>query len=534
MRAALRKGLARVGRPLPIHPFLFAAYPILFLYSINFDEVYAADAVQPLLMSIAGTAAALIVVRLLFDDLRHAAMVVSALVIAFFGYGRLEEMTAGLGTGRVVPILVLAALVLLAVEAGVHLRGRLRDLTFALNGLSGVLVALTLFTIVPHEVSALTPARVSAQAVGSGGSVPTDVPARDIYYLVFDRYGSQSSIQLEFGVDNSEFLDWLRAKGFYVADHSHANYVRTTLSLAGVLNLMHLDDVAARLGYDNSDQKPLLDMMNDHQVGRFLKSQGYQYIHVGGWWDDSRVSPIADINTSKDTLTDFSAALFDSTILPVFTQRRPDRPVLEEVLAATPGGGYIEYARRAYDGTVGQFRSLHEASRRPGRKFVYAHVLAPHPPYVFDQHGNFLVHPYGVRGREYGEQLTYVNGEIQALVESLLDVPEDRRPIIILQADEGPYPLRYEGEKPWLGIHFDWNTATQKELEVKFGILNAWYAPEVPREQLYPTMTSVNTFRIILSRYFGVDLPPLPDIVRASSSGTPYDFFDVTDRLPLP
>ena len=45
----------------------------------------------------------------------------------------------------------------------------------------------------------------------------------------------------------------------------------------------------------------------------------------------------------------------------------------------------------------------------------------------------------------------------------------------------------------------------------------------------------MNTFRGILSAYFGADLPPLPD----RSFDWPdndhlYDFHDITDRLPLP
>ena len=48
-------------------------------------------------------------------------------------------------------------------------------------------------------------------------------------------------------------------------------------------------------------------------------------------------------------------------------------------------------------------------------------------------------------------------------------------------------------------------------------------------------MSSWNTFRVILGRYFGADLPLLPD--RTFTSGAwkrPYDLTDVTDRLPPP
>lgn len=43
----------------------------------------------------------------------------------------------------------------------------------------------------------------------------------------------------------------------------------------------------------------------------------------------------------------------------------------------------------------------------------------------------------------------------------------------------------------------------------------------------------VNTFRMLLERYFGLQLPYLPDRVYTSASALrPYDMEDVTDRLP--
>ncbi len=41
--------------------------------------------------------------------------------------------------------------------------------------------------------------------------------------------------------------------------------------------------------------------------------------------------------------------------------------------------------------------------------------------------------------------MTYLDTRIKALLEPLLALPEEERPIIVLMADEGPYPKRYEG-----------------------------------------------------------------------------------------
>lgn len=64
-------------------------------------------------------------------------------------------------------------------------------------------------------------------------------------------------------------------------------------------------------------------------------------------------------------------------------------------------------------------------------------------------------------------------------------------PIIVLQGDHAPQLLT-EGYN-------------------KHKILNAYYLPDGNVDWLYPTITPVNTFRVILDEYFGEELPLLPD-----------------------
>jgi hypothetical protein len=126
--------------------------------------------------------------------------------------------------------------------------------------------------------------------------------------------------------------------------------------------------------------------------------------------------------------------------------------------------------------------------------------------------------------------MEYVNARILTLVDRLLARPAADRPVIILQADEGPFPVRYDADE-W---RFDWHGATTEELEEKFGILNAYHLPGVdPVEAgLYPSITPVNSFRVVLNAYFGTDLPLLEDRIFAHRSQQDfYDFFEVTDEL---
>lgn len=65
---------------------------------------------------------------------------------------------------------------------------------------------------------------------------------------------------------------------------------------------------------------------------------------------------------------------------------------------------------------------------------------------------------------------------------------------------------------------------------MKFDILNAYYLPGVPASAVWPNITPVNTFRLILDQYFHADLARLPDreYAFADLSRHLYDFHDVT------
>jgi hypothetical protein len=97
-----------------------------------------------------------------------------------------------------------------------------------------------------------------------------------------------------------------------------------------------------------------------------------------------------------------------------------------------------------------------------------------------------------------------------------------------VQADEGPYPARSERDLR----RFNWKQASQQELKEKLGILNAYYLPNVDKEFLHPSITPVNSFRLIFNLYFNADFELLPDESYAFvDEDHLYEFFNVTDQV---
>jgi hypothetical protein len=163
---------------------------------------------------------------------------------------------------------------------------------------------------------------------------------------------------------------------------------------------------------------------------------------------------------------------------------------------------------------------------------VFAHFGVPHPPYVFDKHGRFAPgreHGVQEKARAYFQQLQYTNTRITEVVDHLLDVPKGREPIIILQADEGPYPgFGGQGSAQW------WK-APDRKLRTKYAILMATYMPGLEDTGATEHLSPVNVFRLVFNNYFGTDLRMLGDRSYCPThKGFSYDFTEVTDRLDPP
>jgi hypothetical protein len=497
---------------LPLHPILLAAYAVLFLYAENLAEVLLIDVQAPLARAVLGAAGAILALGLVFGDLARGALVASSLVVAFFGYGHVAGL---LGLDAPDDRLQLAAwggLVLVATVTAAR-AGSVGRLTSGLNVVGLVLVVLATASIVPYEL-----ARAGrGQDVGPETVVAVDGEAttRDIWYLVFDRYGSASAIERRFGITDNDLYGWLADQGFQVPAASRANYRATDFSLASTLNMRYLDELTEEIGRESSDRTPARALIQDHEVGHVLQERGYRYYHIGSWFDPTSSIPFADESLGLGITSEFETVLRDTTVLPALDRVRG---------VETPETTFRDRHR---EGTVFAFRQLHRLQSAPGPKFVFAHVLLPHDPYVFRADGSAITEEDADAEDEadlYAGQMRYANAQIKGLVQRLLSVPEGSRPIVVIQADEGPLLCR----------SVDCPEVSAEYAAVRFGILNALYLPGI-EESLPDVWTPVNTFRMLFREYFGADLEPLPDRSYTWPDNEHiYDFQDVTDLLDAP
>jgi hypothetical protein len=269
-------------------------------------------------------------------------------------------------------------------------------------------------------------------------------------------------------------------------------------------------DLAGCLGPDTSNVLPLKDMIQDSRLFRFLRKHNYRIVTFASGYPMTEIKD-SDLYLSPGwVLDDFQGEILNRT--PV--------PALQYMLKLPPG----RCERVLY-----VFDQLAEMPRQPGPVFVFAHIVAPHHPFVFGPQGQVLLTSKPVRFsdtpankgqrqeyiRRYIDQLIFTNRKTQALIDSILSQSKNP-PVIILQADHGP------------ASRLDWDNPSPMAFQERFAILNAYYLPRFDYADLYDDLSPVNTFRIVLNHYFQTDLPLLPDESYFSPVNHPYRLTNVT------
>jgi hypothetical protein len=502
----------------PLHPLLITAYAVLFVYAANISEVLPADLLWPLTIALIAAGAVLALCGLAYRDLRRGALLTSALVLAFAFFGHIGSQLDGEVLGEQLQLGLWLAFVIAVGIYAARARGSLDGATAALNAFSLVLIAISLVTILPAETGRAVRASEGEPVSSDTLTEATRLPERDIYFLVFDRYGSDWAIEQRFGIENDLYPD-LEDAGLQVIPGARANYRATDFSLASMLSMQLLDDLSDSVGRESGDRTPARERIGNHEVGRFLRANGYQYVHLGAWYEPTFSNPIADEVRRWGKTPELEQVLRDSTVL----------PTLERLVGTAPED--TAFRNRHRNEALFQFRQLERLADEPGRKFVFAHVLMPHPPYGFDADGKIVLDETekaaiaeGREGDLYADQLAFTNDRIRETIATLLDRPPQEQPIIVVTGDEGPF----------LCGHVDCIDGSAETYGTRFGTLRAYHLPgleyEVPADD-----SGVNIFRMLFREYFGADLPDLPN----RSYDWPdndhlYDFRDVTDELPLP
>ncbi|MFH1289279.1 MAG: sulfatase-like hydrolase/transferase, partial [Patescibacteria group bacterium] len=340
----------------------------------------------------------------------------------------------------------------------------------------------------------------------------------DIYYIILDGYAREDILQKFYDYDNSEFIKSLEKMGFYVADFSRSNYIHTYLSLPSTLNMRYLDELPEKYGTNPVDESAARKLISENEVSKKLKDYGYTIINFASSWEGTGEGYKADITYKKDEyfkILGKNVAIDEANI--IFLQTTLLSPLIKEV-----------WGDALRSRILATLQKLPTIPYQEGKKFTVAHILAPHPPYVFTAEGNavpnaeFEMADEGIDKRpKYLGQLTFISGQIIPVLQKIIQ-NSLTPPIVILQSDHGPGSIFGKREN-WLENY------SQEGVNERSSILYAVYFPDQNYKNFYSTITPVNTFKILFNNYFNENLELLPDKTFYTSYEAIYYFKDVTD-----
>lgn len=325
-------------------------------------------------------------------------------------------------------------------------------------------------------------------------NISHDQTLPDIYYIVPDMFARSDAILNETRYDNVAFLHALEGKGFYIASCSRSNYASTQLSLTSAFNLNFLDQI--QNGF--TDRSELVVPMRNSLLRATLESQGYTIITFNNGFGLPEI-PDADIviEPEKQPLLFQAFNPFENLII-----RGSFLRILYDVDLGFISDLYDRVFFPYHAHVAAQQNILNQLTQLDtvkGPKFVFAHLMIPHPPYLFREDGSIETDSRYYRealGQPVNEEL-YLEGyrrQVIFLEQPLLEIVDqilqnsDVEPIIIIQGDHG---IRDEN---------------------RLDILNAIYLPENFQGELYPSITPVNTFRLVLNGIFNTSYGLLPDL----------------------
>jgi hypothetical protein len=512
----------KIEKPFPFHPLLFAAFPVLALLRNNLGQIEPSAALRPLAISVAAALTVLVLVWAVGRNWRSAGILVTLVVVLWFTFGQVYDVSRGISLGGVRPfrLTTLSGLYLVLFGLGTWLvlrsRSNFASLTQLLNLVGLFLVGFSLVQIGAHvtRYAALS----GAQAQSDSLLTPKDpAHAPDIYYLVLDSYSRADIIQ-EMGFDNRPFLDELKALGFVVAECAPANYEYTEYSMAATLNMDYIQRFGKNFVSGGADYLLLEKLIQHGEVRRLLEDAGYRTVGfaTGFPWNEWKDADVylepTENNKLLQSFTPFENLLLRSSAFRLVT----DAPFIRERLNAKMLQTSFNYDRNVrLERYV--FDQLETVTAFAGPKFVYAHIMTPHDPILFDENGAVISDPaffppagqqlppgYFTKGAVW--EFQYTNKRVLTIVKNIL-AQSHNPPIILIQGDHGRSSPRN-------------------------AILSAYYLPEGGNRQIDDHISPVNSFRVIFDTYFGTHFGRLADVSYRVEKDQPGVFTVLKDPNP--
>ncbi len=313
----------------------------------------------------------------------------------------------------------------------------------------------------------------------------------DVYFLLFDEYASSLALKEQYNYDNSPLDSFLTDQGFHINKQSNSNYNLTVFSMASVLNMSYIEGLKDGGRILSQDYTNAYQLIRDNKVIGLFSAEGY----------DIKNYSIFDL-AGQPTIAWQSFLPLKTRLLTARTLAERLARHTNSLLARYLGIKYFvvrEYMKY-YSGNEAFLKAVAlEAEQKSSRpRFLYAHFIMPHFPYLIDSAGHrksderIYEESNTNPASAYLNYLPYTNKRLEDLV---LHIRQgDPNAVILLCGDHG--------FREW---------ATTQSPPFQFQNLNAVYFPDHDYSRWDGRISFVNQFRIVANQLFHADYPMLKD-----------------------
>ena len=321
------------------------------------------------------------------------------------------------------------------------------------------------------------------------------VPDKDIYIILLDSYPANDVLKRDLSFDNNKFINLLKSRDFYVYDSIYSNYQKTIASVPSFMNLSYIEDLYL---YSSSSQA----ISNSVFIKNAYKS-GYKNYYINSF------STFNIKGDYIDKIVDISGQMFYSwhgmLLLFFGNTLYADMYNFPFVLINKDNRSFWEIAA--------------DITKDSSSKFVFAHILAPHFPYLKNKYGedflgsentdDIIVNSkdmeYRINKKSCVEYIQYINNRTLALVDKILKESKGNAYIVIM----GDHGLRLHYYYNNDNKHFDSLKKEKASINSTFNTFLAFYSPDKNYKNYHDKECLINFFRAFSNDVFKTNYKPL-------------------------
>lgn len=479
---------------------LLAVIPTFVHYSNNVQKLTPASLSHMLVFN-AVLAIIVYVICLAFTRLRsfQAANAAFIFLIFFNLYGLVYRYLLNLDVIRIkhytlLPLMIMVAIYGMAFITRLNASNSVSLWKYLLLVVS-VLVLFNLINIIPAELKRWQSNRMTSSLAMQATS-STDKKTPDIYYIIFDEFEGFQGMRDYWHYEGvNDFVQFLKEKGFFIAEASHGDSIDTLHEMVTRLNYQEYP-------FGGENLPTYLRDIADNRAMAYLKARGYttvafdetimgypsaqsmraDYLYEYG----SSSIPQGEMGAYGFYFDEFGELVIDNTMLYAVSQKyKSNNPLVSQHT------NMISF-------TVDNLAS----KDIPSPKFVHVHLLLPHAPFAFNEDGSLGDSNHFTNWNYYLDNYKFSIKVAEAMVENILSNADPKNPpVIILQSDHGARNRQSPGE--------DSVILQDYPEDLKSLIMFALYMPGYDYSSLPQNIRPINTFPIVFNYLFQDEIPLL-------------------------